>query len=136
MYSPVKTAVSAALIMAALDFAWLGFVVNRFYLEQLAGLGRIENGRFAPAYGSALLVYALMALALTAFALPRIGATAPWYEAAGWGALLGACIYGVYDFTNHATLKGWPPAFMAADIAWGATQFAVTTLALRLLSLA
>ena len=49
-----KSFLAAALIMAVLDFAWLGFVVNGFYMNQLAGLARIENGRFAPVYGSAI----------------------------------------------------------------------------------
>lgn len=35
------------------------------------------------------------------------------------GALLGLVIYGVYDFTNMATVKGWTLSFVAQDVLWG-----------------
>ncbi|MGZ3653758.1 MAG: DUF2177 family protein [Bdellovibrionota bacterium] len=118
--------------MLALDFLWLGFVVNRFYLAQLSNLGRIEGGKFVPVLWSGALVYLLMAFAFTAFVLPRVEPAAPLYSAALNGALLGLCIYGVYDFTNHATLRGWPLPFMAADIFWGGAQFAITAALVQL----
>lgn len=41
--------------------------------------------------------------------------------------LLGASIYGVYEFTNYATLKNWKTTTVIMDTLWGGTLFALTT---------
>ena len=41
--------------------------------------------------------------------------------------LLGVLIYGVYDFTNYATLKKWTLAFSIKDTLWGGTVFTLST---------
>ena len=43
----------------------------------------------------------------------------------GRALLLGAVAYGTYDITSLATIRGWPVAVSAVDIAWG---MAATTL--------
>lgn len=121
-----KTFLAATVIMIVLDVLWLGSVVNSFYLQQLDGLARIEEGKFVLTYWSAGMAYVVMALALTLFALPRVTEQDPWYTAAAWSGLLGFCLYGIYDFTNYATLLRWPLPFMAADLLWGTAQFAIT----------
>jgi uncharacterized membrane protein len=40
-------------------------------------------------------------------------------------ALIGLATYGVYDFTNYATLKRYPLEFAVADTVWGGVLFAV-----------
>jgi uncharacterized membrane protein len=44
-----------------------------------------------------------------------------------YGGLFGFCVYAAYDITNLATLRGWPMAVSAVDLAWGAVATAVTT---------
>ena len=127
----LKSFLASMVIMAVIDFLWLGFVVSGFYMRQLDGLARIEGGKFAPIYASAAVVYVVMALALVLFAMPRVAENDPWYVAAGWAGLLGFCVYATYDFTNHATLLRWPLPFMAADLFWGAAQFAITASVLQ-----
>jgi uncharacterized membrane protein len=39
--------------------------------------------------------------------------------AAAYGALLGFVVYGVYDFTNLATLRHYPVKLAIVDVAWG-----------------
>ena len=112
-------------LLAIVDFLWLGFVVNGFYIRQLEGMARIEGGKFVPVLWAAGLVYVVMALALVLFGMPRAGEQDPWYIASAWCGLLGFCIYATYDFTNHATLIKWPLPFMGADLFWGAAQFAI-----------
>ena len=41
--------------------------------------------------------------------------------------LLGVLIYGVYDFTNYATLKKWTLAFSIKDTLWGGIVFTIST---------
>jgi uncharacterized membrane protein len=102
-----------------MDFLWLGFVVKNFNLRQLADIGRIENGDFQLNYGAAVAAYFLMGLSVPAMLDPRVTQANSLPEVFGWGALCGLIIYGIFDFTNWAILKGYPPAFVAADIAWG-----------------
>jgi len=47
--------------------------------------------------------------------------------------LLGASIYGVYEFTNYATLKRWKFLTVVLDTTWGGVLFATTTYAFRFL---
>jgi uncharacterized membrane protein len=47
--------------------------------------------------------------------------------------LLGASIYGVYEFTNYATLKNWQITTIIMDTTWGGILFASTTYITRFL---
>lgn len=99
----------------AIDFVWLGFIAKPFYQAQVGGL---LLGR--PNLAAAALLYVLFAAGLTGFVvLPALDAGSFW-RAVIAGAIFGFVVYGVYDLTNLATLKGWTVAVAAADMAWGA----------------
>lgn len=40
--------------------------------------------------------------------------------------LLGACVYGIYEGTNYAILRGWPPYLFFADTLWGGVLIYLT----------
>jgi uncharacterized membrane protein len=65
----------------------------------------------------AALVYPALAGGLTVFVISR--ARSP-LEALALGAFFGLCTYGVYDLTNHATLRDWPATLTIVDMTWGA----------------
>ena len=48
--------------------------------------------------------------------------------------LLGASIYGVYEFTNYATLKNWRFTTIIMDTTWGGVLFASTAYITRFLN--
>lgn len=54
-----------------LDGIWLGFVMKKFYVTQLAPLGRIVDGGFVPVWWAAALVYVCLGLGIAAFVVPR-----------------------------------------------------------------
>lgn len=92
------------------DLIWLGVIIKPFNTRILAPwLGELK---MVPA----LMVYVLLALGLTFFVFPKITCIGTAFL---WGALLGAIIYGVYDFTNYATIANWPLKFLFVDWAWG-----------------
>lgn len=111
---------------AVLDFIWLGYIMKDFNLRHLSEIGRIENGQFQVNYAAALVVYILMALAITFFVREKTIDSSYLY-AFGIGALLGLIVYGVYDFTNLAILKNYPLPFVAADVLWGTFIFGAVT---------
>jgi uncharacterized membrane protein len=41
--------------------------------------------------------------------------------------LLGFCIYGIYEGTNHAMFKKWPLQIALMDTIWGGILFSATT---------
>ena len=42
--------------------------------------------------------------------------------------LIGMCTYGIYDFTNYATISGWDFNFMFMDMLWGGLLFTIVSL--------
>ena len=66
----------------------------------------------------------VLGLGIAVFVLPRATGLA---SAAGLGALLGFCLYGVYDLTNYSTLAQYPATLAAADLAWGTFACAVAS---------
>lgn len=101
--------------MVAMDAVWLWMTGGWFYRKHLGHLMAAHMTLWP-----AVLFYLVYAFALTAFvvapALERGDTSMPTFV---MGALLGLAAYGAYDFTNHATLKHWPSAVTAVDLAWG-----------------
>jgi uncharacterized membrane protein len=105
----------------AMDFAWLSIVTARFYRPMLGEL-LLDK----PNLALAALFYLVYVAGVVVFAvIPAINAGA-WTTALLLGALLGLIAYGTYDFTNLATLKGWPAMVSIVDLAWGTTATAIS----------
>lgn len=126
----IKPFLACLVLTIALDFVWLGYVVNRFNLNQLAQIGRIVDGKFDVWLLPAVITYILMALLVVFFVLPQTEGRG-WVEAFGLGCLMGFCVYGVFDMTNLAILKNYPVPFALADMAWGTFLFGAITLLAR-----
>jgi uncharacterized membrane protein len=109
-----------------LDGIWLGLVMREFYRTQLSSIGRMVDGRFAPVWPAAVVVYVLLGAGIGIFVVPRAASAG---GAALSGALFGLVVYGVYDLTNYATLAGWPAVVTIADILWGTSACAIVAAA-------
>ena len=122
----LKGTAAGAVSFMVLDGLWLGVVMAGYYRQQLAAIGRIENGGFAPNWPAALVVYVMLGLGLATLAAPR---ATDVVAAAAYGALFGFVVYGVYDFTNVATLRQYPLQLALVDVAWGTVASAVGAVA-------
>jgi uncharacterized membrane protein len=116
--------VLGSLAFMVLDGVWLGIVMKGFYRSQLAPIARMADGGIAPNWPAALVVYLALGTGIAAFVLPRASTLA---AAAGYGALFGLVVYGVYDFTNFSTLRQWPFVVTLVDVAWGAAASAIAS---------
>ncbi len=110
----VKAYVLTLLVFLGIDAIWLGFVAKDFYAQQLGGLLReqfdmVAAGGFYLAYVAGIVYFAIA---------PAL-AQGSWKLALLNGVLLGLIAYGTYDFTNLATLKGWPVIVTVVDVTWG-----------------
>lgn len=124
----IKTIGFALLGFGLLDGLWLGIVMKGFYRDHLAPIARMHDGAIAPVWPAAIAVYLLLAVGIGVFVIPRSG---DWIGAALGGALFGVVVYGVYDFTNYATLAHYPLVLALVDIGWGTAASAVCAAAVR-----
>lgn len=114
-----------------LDLLWFSLVVKNFNLRMLAEIGRIKDGRFDVLYVPAVATYILMALAISVFVVPKIVGLDSLIHVAGFGALMGLIVYGIFDLTNLALLKNYQPLFVIVDMAWGTFAFALISLLIK-----
>lgn len=103
---------AAALSMLALDAVWLTINASKHAALIKTVQGSAVQLRVIPA----LLVYVLIPLAVAYFAIMPSKTQA---EATTRGALLGTAMYGLYDLTNLASLKGWTTTMAVTDTLWG-----------------
>ena len=95
-----------------IDIAYLGFLRGNAMKNYFSKFG---------GYHKNIMVYGAIAWALLAFGVEyfAIGQSNSKYQAFTKGALMGLVIYGIYDFTNMATIKGWTHQFIFQDVLWG-----------------
>jgi uncharacterized membrane protein len=124
----IKLAALGAVAFMVLDGVWLGVLMKNFYREQLAPIVRLADGGIAPNWHAAFVVYVLLGTGIALFVIPSTSTVPP---AAGYGALFGLVVYGVYDFTKYSTLRQWRFVLTLADVAWGAAASAVAAVAVR-----
>jgi steroid 5-alpha reductase family enzyme len=110
------------LMILAIDFVWLGFVARNFYQAQFGSLMRQGN---IP-YWSAFLTWMLIVLGILLFVISR--RLKSIRHSVLLGVILGLVVYGVYDFTNYATIQNWTLKMTFVDILWGMALSGLTTL--------
>ena len=113
-------------LIPLLDFVWLGLLMKSFYLEHTRSVAVIGPNGFEVNYGAAALVYIFLSLGINFFVAPKAENIS---SALIWGFVFGVCVYGIYDFTNMATLKDWTLTLSLVDILWGGVLCAITSLA-------
>jgi uncharacterized membrane protein len=112
---------AALATLAVLDAVWLGIVARDLYRDRLGNLLLDQ-----PNWSAAVLFYLLHTIGIVVFPLALAGS---WLSALLYGALFGLVVYGAYDFTNLATLRGWPASLSAIDLAWGTAVTAIACVA-------
>jgi uncharacterized membrane protein len=119
--------------MLILDGLWLGVIANRFYFDNLRPLVRVKDDTFDVNYVAAGAVYGLMVLGFMVFVAPSLNKW-NYVETAVNAALMGVVVYGVYDFTNLATLRDWSVLVSFVDMLWGSFLFATTAVVVKVVS--
>ena len=109
----IAYAVTAAVFLA-IDALWLGAIIKNYAVSQLGGLLRPN-----PDFLIAAVFYLFYAAGIVFFAVKPALDQNSLIIALTYGAIFGFMCYGTYDFTNLATLKGYPWKWAIVDIAWG-----------------
>ena len=118
----LKSIVGITVAVLGGDAVWL--TLRQSYHEQL--FTAVQKSPLVVRWIPAVFVYALFIFALYMVA---VRSAKSWSDAALKGALVGGTMYGFYDFTNWATLKGWTAYMTATDTAWGAAAGALGAVA-------
>jgi len=108
----IKQYVITLAVFLAVDSLWILVVARSFYDEQLSGFARPE---IVPLW-SVAMAWAVIPLGIVMFVHP-ISKTKK--SSLVYGALFGFILYGVYDFTNYATLANFSLEMLVVDILWG-----------------
>ena len=120
----IKQYIVALCIVLAIDLTWVLVIANSFYNEQLSGFARPET----VSIWSAVLAWALIPLGIVLF-VNQVSKSNK--QSLIYGALFGFILYGVYDFTNYATLANFTLTMLIVDIAWGTFLCSISSLMLR-----
>lgn len=91
--------------LIVLDMLWFSVSAPLIYTPMF-GLINGQSGYLQVA--SALVSWTLIAILLTLFA-----------ESESSALVLGLLCYGIYNATNHATIRGWTLTTSVADTLWG-----------------
>ena len=71
----------------------------------------------------AILAYTVMVLSLSTLAVPNVTTTqgigTRLLTSFAWGGMWGLGVYGTYDMTNLAVIKGYPFVTAIIDLVWG-----------------
>ena len=121
--------VATLVVFLAIDAVWLTLMASRLYRPTL---GDILLDKFLP--GPAVFFYLIFVVGIVIFAVAPAIKSGEWSTALTYGALFGFFSYGVYDFTNMATLRNWTATITAADVVWGTVLTGVSATAGFLIS--
>lgn len=106
----------AAITLVVIDGLYLNLVKDFFNRQVKKIQGTDMNVNFI----GAALSYVFLIFALNYFIIR-------YNKSPKDAALLGLCIYGVYEFTNYALFKNWSILTVILDTSWGSFLFWLTT---------
>ena len=95
------------LLILCIDILYL-FVIRRSFITSY--FSKFGGDQMSILYG--LIAWCLLSFGIEYFIVQNKN---PFWN----GMLFGLVVYGVYDFTNLATINGWTLNFAIQDILWG-----------------
>ena len=126
VHKEIKDYLIALIIVLVIDLTWIFLLMNSFYNQQFSLFLRPNP---APIW-SAILAWLLIPLGISLF-VEKVSKN--YKQSFFYGAAYGFILYGVYDFTNYATLANWPIILVIVDVLWGTFLCAVSSLILKII---
>lgn len=110
-----------SILYLVVDIMWITFMSNRFYQPKIESIqGSPMRFKVLPA----VLAYITLLITMFAICVPLSERYKTKTHPALVFALVGFCLYGVYNFTNGAIFERYDPVIMLVDTAWGTLSFA------------
>lgn len=121
-------------LFAIMDGVWFTFFMNDFAISKIAPILNLEENLLSVRFFEAFMAYALMVISAVFFLDSKTSISKNYFESFMWGALLGICIFGVFDFTNGALMKTYPLSFIIVDTLWGGFMYGIAAISMKKLS--
>lgn len=118
----LKIAISSVVIVAFLDYIFLGVIASKFYTEQLGYLAELKKGKIVFHIPMGVIAQTGVALSLCVFILTALQLNNTLATSIACGAIMALLVFTVYDFTNLSFVKNYPLKLALVDIAWGTIQ--------------
>jgi len=116
-----------------LDLLWVKVIMRDFYRENFINyIEKLQMQPFSAKYAPGFIAWMLLVLGIMIFVLPLVRNKALSLVFMH-GAFFGLMVYGLYDFTNAATIVGWPMQFVMVDISWGMLLCGILTCVMQYL---
>lgn len=104
-------------LMLVLDLLWLSLMKTRYN----RWISAVQFSPLTIRKWSAIVAYMFMCVAVFYILLPlTLYAYNPFT-----GAIVGGCIYGIYNATNYAVLKNYSLTMAIVDTIWGMVLFSI-----------
>lgn len=127
----LHVSILSAIVLLVIDLIWILINKNK-YLNMYAKVTK-QRTEMNSAYG--LIAYIIMTLSVFLFVVPGMHMSVIIHkEPLIWasikhGLLFGFVIYGVYNFTNLATLgSSWNLGIAITDLVWGSSLYFIVAL--------
>jgi uncharacterized membrane protein len=112
-----KTGFLTCILMLVLDLSWIALMKKKYG----NWISSVQKKEMVVKMSAAIIAYALMCVVVVFVLLPLT-----YYSYNPFvGAILGGCIYGIYNATNYATLSNYSLTMAIVDTIWGIVLFTI-----------
>jgi uncharacterized membrane protein len=118
----LKIAIPSIVILALLDYLFLGWLAAKFYAHHIGHIAQLENGKITFNLPMGILAQIAVSLLISVFVVTVLQLDNRLWVSVISGAGIAFLLYAVYDFTNLSFVKGYPLILAVTDIAWGVVQ--------------
>lgn len=118
----LKIAGASIVIVAILDYLFLGNIASKFYTEQLGYLADMKKGKIQFNIPMGLIAQAGVALSLCVFIVTALQLNNTLTTSVLCGGIMAFLVFCIYDFTNLSFVKDYPIKLALVDIGWGTFQ--------------
>ena len=103
-----------------IDYPNIAMLSAKMYQDNFK---KITKEDFKVKWIPAALAYITMSISINYFILNKFNNSSPTKDILITASILGFCIYGVYNFTNQATLNNYSTQVTIKDTIWGSTLY-------------
>lgn len=123
-------AIVSGVVFGVLDSIWFSTFMKKFAVSEIGPILRLSGGKLSVNMPAAIVAYLLMILIACLFLVPRLSVNSSMLYNFSIGALMGMCVFGIFDFTNHALLNSYTIKFVIFDVLWGSFMYGCLALIL------
>jgi uncharacterized membrane protein len=124
MDNKIKDFAIVSFLVLFFDLIWIQLVMKERYTKMIP---QIQKSPMRVRYFPAFLSYMTIIIPVFFFSLPNIRKETRLRDALFYGGFLGACMYGMFSFTNYALIDNWDTTVVFLDTLWGGILYTLVS---------